>query len=453
MHTSLNAQSYLSDSLIQASLEKLSRQASTTYHQINERTTRTIRQITKQEQRLLTIFKKTDSALIGKLSSPKYDKYTQTRSYVGKFSGPYLGKIDSLHTALRFLDSQFKWNSTEVTKALNQLQTIQEAFSNAEQLRKYAYSRNAIFNEQLKHLKQSRYLRKYNKRIARYTDNLRELRRLANDPSKIEEGLISLVVEKYAFKKFFTSHSQLARLFSLPGGFAESEATVPPGIQTRESLEQFIRQRFGTNMNVQQIIRENAPAAQAQLLKSKAKIAKPAGSLGNTKEPISHPDNTGAAIGDRSFLKHFQYGGNIQTQKASYYFPVTADIALSAGYKLGKSAVLGVAVSYKVGLGTGWKNIVISHEGIGLRSFADIRILKNIFISGGYEQNYKSGFSSIQQLHDESRWISSGLVGLKKSYSVSRKLNGNFQVLWDFLSYNKPVNVPPVLFRIGYELK
>ncbi|WP_186774369.1 hypothetical protein [Chitinophaga pinensis] len=41
-------------------------------------------------------------------------------------------------------------------------------------------------------------------------------------------------------------------------------------------------------------------------------------------------------------------------------------------------------------MGTGWNNIVISHQGVGLRSFVDWKLKGTFFVNGGFEQNYVS---------------------------------------------------------------
>ncbi|MDB5223397.1 MAG: hypothetical protein JWN83_2064, partial [Chitinophagaceae bacterium] len=131
-------------------------------------------------------------------------------------------------------------------------------------------------------------------------------------------------------------------------------------------------------------------------------------------------------------------------------FPATTDIGLSVGYKLNDKSTLGIGASYKVGLGKGWNNIRISSEGIGLRSFVDYKIKNSFFLSGGYEQNYKSAFNSVEQLKNYNAWQTSGLIGVSKKYKISKKFKGNMQLLWDFLSYNQIPRTQPIVYRLGY---
>ena len=106
----------------------------------------------------------------------------------------------------------------------------------------------------------------------------------------------------------------------------------------------------------------------------------------------------------KSFLKRLEYGTNIQSQKASYFFPTTSDFGLSVGYKLNDKSIIGIGASYKLGLGKGWNDIKLSSEGIGLRSFIDWKVKGSFWISGGYEQNYRSAFKNFSQLQSVNDW-------------------------------------------------
>jgi hypothetical protein len=177
------------------------------------------------------------------------------------------------------------------------------------------------------------------------------------------------------------------------------------------------------------------------------------GSFGNSQEDIDLPDgfkpNTQKT---KSFLQRIELGTNFQTQKARAYFPVTADLALTAGYKLNDNSITGVGFSYKAGLGRGWNNISLSHQGFGLRSFIDYKLKSSLYITGGYERNYLSQFNRVEQLRDYPAWQTSGLLGLSKKYKVSKKIKGEIKLLWDFLSYRQIPRTQALLFRTGWGL-
>jgi hypothetical protein len=154
----------------------------------------------------------------------------------------------------------------------------------------------------------------------------------------------------------------------------------------------------------------------------------------------------------KPFWKRLEYGVNFQTTHNNYYFPTVTDLGLSLGYKLGGSNSVGVGASYKIGWGNGIQHIAVSSQGVGLRSYLDIKIKKTWFAAGGFEYNYTTPFSSFQDLRQIERWTKSGLIGISKQVSVKGRFfkQTKLQLLWDFLSYQQVPKTQPVLFRIGY---
>ena len=82
----------------------------------------------------------------------------------------------------------------------------------------------------------------------------------------------------------------------------------------------------------------------------------------------------------------------------------------------------------------------------------DLKLKGSFWVSGGYEQNFKSEIKSIDQLKDRSAWQQSGLVGISKVISVKSKLfkKTKAQLLWDFLSYQQVPRSQAIIFRVGY---
>jgi hypothetical protein len=157
----------------------------------------------------------------------------------------------------------------------------------------------------------------------------------------------------------------------------------------------------------------------------------------------------------KSFLQRLEYGTTIQTQKATSFFPTTSDIGLSVGYKLNDKSIIGIGATYKMGWGRGWNAIKFTSEGMGLRSYIDWKLKGSLWISGGYEMNYKTAFSGFDQLRDMSGWQRSGLIGISKNVPVKSKFfkKTKLQLLWDFLSYEQRPRTQAVVFRIGYNFK
>jgi hypothetical protein len=294
-------------------------------------------------------------------------------------------------------------------------------------------------------------LKGFQKDVYYYSAQIKEYKKLFEDPSKLEQKLVDLVMKTGLFKEFFRKNSQLGSMFAIPGNGTTSVASLA-GLQTRASVGRLITERFGSSASTTQMLRDNVQSAQSQLNQLKNKVSSYAcGSKGNgnTDGADFRPNSQKT----KSFLNRLEFGSNIQSQRSRYYFPVTTDIGLSLGYKLNDISIIGIGASYKLGLGRGWEHLAITHQGIGLRSFVNYQVKSNLYISGGYEQNYLSQFKTIDQLRDYTAWQCSGLIGLSKRYKVSKKFRGEMKVLWDFLSYRQVPKGQAILFRVGYSLK
>jgi hypothetical protein len=92
----------------------------------------------------------------------------------------------------------------------------------------------------------------------------------------------------------------------------------------------------------------------------------------------------------------------------------------------------------------------VTNQGVGLRSFVDIKLKGSIYITGGGELNYRNEINNVDQLKSFSAWQKSGLLGLTKKVSINKKVKANLQLLWDFLSYHQVPQTSPIIFRFGY---
>ena len=241
----------------------------------------------------------------------------------------------------------------------------------------------------------------------------------------------------------------LASLFRIPNPDDPTDQTSLVGLQTRTQVTNLIQQQVESGgPNAQQQFKQNLQAGQSQLNELKNKLLKTGSGNGDSEMPDFKPNSQKT----KPFLKRLEYGANIQSQKASNFFPTTSDIGLSIGYKLNDKSIIGIGASYKMGLGRGWNNIRLSHEGVGMRTFADIKLKGSFWFSGGYEHNYKSAFRNFDQLRERNAWQQSGLVGISKVVSLKTKLfkKTSIKLLWDFLSYGQIPRTQPMVFRVGY---
>jgi hypothetical protein len=378
----------------------------------------------------------------------------------------YIPGIDSVQTSLNFLlkNPNLPTDKLEQLQGLStKLKGLQEQLQKANDIQAFIREREAALKEQLLNSGLAKQLTGINKQVYYYQNKqvyyyqtqIAEYKSLLNDKEKLKEKLLETVRTLPAFQKFWQKNSYLAALFPMQGSPVMQSSA---GLQTRASVQNILAQRFSgintTSGNIlaspQQYVQPGIDQAQAQVNQLKNKLSRlTEGGNSDMTQPDFKPNDQKT----KTFLQRLQYGFNIQSQSTQFYMPATSDLALTAGYKLSDTKEFGIGMSYKMGWGNGFKDIHISSEGIGLRSYVDIKAKGSIWLSGGFEYNYLSNFRNLQELHNNvDVWQRSALLGLSKKYKIGKNKEGNIQLLYDFL-YNK--QTPPgqaFKFRLGYSL-
>ncbi|MCW3109999.1 MAG: hypothetical protein JWQ09_4505 [Segetibacter sp.] len=424
---------------------------------IEKKTLKTLNQLQKQEGKLQKKLSIKDSLAAKALFAD--NKYKQLagelkNSVSNNKLEEYIPQLDSLKTSLKFLNetktitSKLPTGFSDKLKAANtNIEGLESKLQQAANIKSYIKERRQYLKGELEKFGMLKDMEKMNKEAFYYQQQINEYKEILKDPKKIQQRAIAELRKLPAFTEFMKKNSQLAQLFRIPDNYGSPQALA--GLQTRASVQSQLQGRFvSTGVNPQQYLQQQMGAAQAELSKLKDKINKAGGGSSDMEMPDFKPNSQKT----RSFLKRIEYGANVQSQKTNTFLPVTSDLALTAGYKLNDKSVIGIGASYKLGWGNGWQHIKLSNEGIGLRSYVDMKVKGSIWISGGYEQNYQDAFTKINQLKDLNAWQTSGLIGLTKKYKISKKTN-NIQLLWDFLSYQQVPKRQAILFRIGYVLK
>jgi hypothetical protein len=416
----------------------------------------------KQEKKLQKKLADTDSLKAASVFANAGHQYSQLKQKLSNANGlqQYIPSLDSLTTSIKFLQQkpEFLAKAKEVQDKLKEAKAkvdgLQDRFQKAEEIKKFLKERRQYLEEQLSQLGFAKQFKQLNKQFYYYSQQVREYKELIKDHTKVERKAIELLSKTKLFKDFMRNNSQLASLFRLPGDPNDPVAQANlAGLQTRAQVSGMIQQQLSAGgPGAQAQFRQNLQGAQDQLNQLKNKINEFGGNSSEDILPEGFKPNKQKT---KSFLQRLEYGTNFQSQKPNGYFPVTSDIGLSLGYKLNDKSLLGIGASYKIGWGQNIRNINITHQGVGLRSFVDWKIKGSIWVSGGYEMNYRDQFNRIDVLKDLNAWQQSGLLGMSKVVSMKTKFfkKTKVQLLWDFLSYEQVPRTPPIVFRIGYSLK
>jgi hypothetical protein len=417
---------------------------------------KTLHRLQKQEEKIYRKLTSKDSVLAkAKLAEVKekyqalQDKIKNPAPVVSSNVNQYLPKLDTLNTALKFLDQNGV--AGHVKDALSKAASFQNSLNQADEIKKFIRERRQQLREQLEKLGLVKELKRFNKEIYYYSEQINEYKAVLRDPKKAERKALELLSKTKLFQDFMRKNSMLASLFRMPGDPNDPAYMASlAGLQTRVQVNNLIQQQIAAGgPNAQAQFSQNIQQAQSQLQQLKNKVNQFGGGSSDVEMPEGFKPNNQKT---KSFLQRLEYGTNIQTQKATYFFPVTSDIGLFVGYKLTDKSIIGIGASYKMGWGRGWNNMRISHQGVGFKTYADIRLKGSFSLSGGYEENYKTAFREFTQLRDQSAWQQSGLIGISKVVSLKTKFfkKTKLQLLWDFLSYQQVPRAQPVVFRVGY---
>ena len=440
-------------------LAKIQKKYSSIEKGLSKKTTKYLNKLQRQEKKLQRKALKSDSGYVSNENVDSvYSAFSKKLSaaeplVAGSESSvvnlnQYNPFIDTLSTSLAFLQ-KYKGLEDKVklpTEALDKLKSklnegdkIKEFISRRklqirEELSKYTHIPSSLKNQYADIQKTAYY----------YSAQMKEYRDMLNDPKKIEEKTLSILNQMPFFQKFMKENSQLTSLFGLPENYGTPASLA--GLQTRASVQGMIQQRIASGgPNAMAQIQQNLAAAHTEINKLKEKINQYGGGSGDLEMPDFRPNNQKT----KPFLKRLEYSANVQFAKSNKFLPSVANIGLGIGYKLDDKKILGIGMDYSMGMGT-IQHISFSSLGLGLRSYFEWKIKKQIYATGGYEMNYNSAFKNIEQLKNYNAWQRSALVGLSKKYKISKKMKGNIQLLYDFLANQHIPVSQPFLFRTGY---
>ena len=422
--------------------------------QLTHQTEKYLRRMQRREQRLYKKLYKVDSAAAKSLFAGSAGQYaalsqklaSDTGSGSLHLSGEYQAYTDSLQGMLKFV------KDPRAAGALTQLKSLEAKMQDADQIKEYVRQRKQQISQYIQqHTNLSGLLGKdyqgLNQDVYYYSQQVRQYKEMLNDPDKLEKQALTLLNKLPAFQAFMKQNSQLAGLFNLPGNYGDPASLA--GLQTRDQVAALIGQQVSAGgAGGAAALQANLQSAQSQLDGYKDKLSKLGGGSGDIDMPDFKPNDQKT----KTFWKRLEYGTNFQTTRNNYYFPTVSDLGLSVGYKLSEGSTVGIGASYKLGWGNGIQHIAFSSQGAGLRSFVDVRLKGSFSVSGGFEYNYTTPFSSYQQLRVWDNWTKSGLIGVSKTVSMKSRVfkKTKLQLLWDFLSYQQVPRTQPLLFRVAY---
>ena len=449
-------------------LHKMQSRITSLNQQLTKQTDEYLQQMAAQEKRLQQKLSRVDSTAAKTLFAGSAQRYAglarqlaaDTGSRVRSFSGAYQPYLDSLHGSLAFLQQHpelLKESSAKLAqlqKTSSQLQAYEAKMQDADKIKGYLQQRKQQLASYISgHVNlQSMLAKPYagiNREVYYYSQQLRGYKELWTNPDELVQRALTFLNQRADFQSFMKTHSSLGSLFQVPGSYGSSQGLA--GLQTKEAVASQVQGKVSPNGAAgMAALQSNLQTAQTALDDYKQKLGALGAGNGDADMPNFKPNDQHT----KTFWGRLEYGFNFQTTRTSYYFPTVTDLGVSLGYKLGHSNVVGVGASYKLGWGNGIQDITLSSQGIGLRSFLQIKIKGSFSATGGFEYNYTTPFPAFSQLPRIQDWTKSGLIGVTKTITTKGRVlkKTNLSLLWDFLSYGQSPPTQPLLFRVGYTL-
>lgn len=422
--------------------------------QLSAKTEKTLKKLSKWENKIKNVLLKADPAMAERLFgaekntfSSMLEKAKQGKVIAENYKAKYDGYKDNLETNLAFLETnKQELGNTFVAplkKAHDKVQKLEKEVSKSDGAEMLIKERKKeLISALFKAGGKNKYLVRINKESYYYTESIRNYKQTFSEPGKAEEKAIEILNKIPAFKKFFQQNSKLSGIFGTTGSNSTASLPIINGLSSRADLQQY----FSANLPS---LTDPSAALQQQLQMPafKTELDK----LSSLKmEKTSLPDFKPNSQKTKTFSQRIEKGFDVQFGKSINFLPASCNIGLKAGYKLNDRSTVGLGMGYILGLGKGWQNIKLTNEGLALRTYAKMKLIKSFDLQGGGEWNYRQSFKNIRSLQRSTEWQKSALIGINRTIDTGKKLKGELQLLFD-LFYNKhnPVT-QPVIFRAGY---
>ena len=441
-------------------VNKVNKKINSLESKIAKKTIRELEALHKEEARLNRILENADPAATKILTSKVSKQYSDLKKMIsenleGAHDVQYIPYLDTLRTTMAFISKQ-QFKSTQVNDYTGSIDGLRGRLKQTEIVSDFIRTRRQALSKALLEKGLVKQLEKFNKRVFYYSQQIQEYKQMLKDKQKVEQKALSILRNSKPYQEFMKRNSLLASLFpaTTSNNVIDQTFATLQGLQTRSQVSAYVQQHSGISEgNAQNLTNTLAKKATAEAQNlPQYNPANLANRVKRHHDLEDVPDFKVNKMKTKPFLDRIEFGTNFQSQRSNSFLPATSDLGFSVGYKLDEKNVIGLGGSYKLGWGQGIQHIRFSHEGVGLRSFADWSLKGNLFLTGGYEMNYRSAFNRVAELKELNVWQQSGLVGLSKLIVLKSKLfkKTKVQLLFDFLSYQQIPKTQPLIFRIGY---
>lgn len=425
-----------------------------------------------QEASLYVQLKQKDSAKAAQLFDNAKTKYAQLtaslKSAGGSIAGTgvnsnlfkqYFPSVDSVRTVMKYLGQASALQSAggklqKIQALSSKLQQLQNSLQTANLVQNFISTREQQLKSQLTRYGMAGKLIGINKQAFYYQQQMMSYKSMLDDKQKLEETMLAQAQQFPGFQSFWQKNSYLAEIF--PMNSSNGVILAQSGLQQKAQLSDMVGKQIssasqsGGGGSPLAAIQSQLAQAKSKMQSLKEKVQNMDVSSGWSSNMIM-PEFTPNSQHNKSFLKRLEFSFNIQNTGVTNYLPNISTLGLMLGYKISDKIMAGVGASYLVGLGNGLEQIKLSNQGVGARSFIDVKAKGSFWVTGGYEYSYMQAFARLADIRNLNVWQRSALIGITRKYMIGRK-QASMQLLYNLLYKTDNPQGTPLNFRIGYSL-
>ena len=307
----------------------------------------------------------------------------------------------------------------------------------------------------------SKWVKKYNKRLQIEEEKLKYWENYYKEPDKLEEKALEYLKGVEGFEQVFKNDP----LKGFEGVNSQDgiEELKRLGYQTKEQLNDKMKTSFGEDVkHITKNMSESLQKYQEQINKITEEKKNIQSAYQNAKNDITSLNKTPAfknPMRGIPFWHRWKPGFNFETYRSTENKPAFLKTNATISFQQTNDFQFGLGAFFHLGLGKDLRNIHFSNEGFGLSGFCSYNILFGFSLEGGYErswqtlqlnenlENNSSDFKSIFNYSNHNTYL-----GLKKSYSLSKKWQTEFLIGYNFM-WKENYLKTPFLVRMGWKKK
>ena len=453
----VNSASSLSSELTNKYFHKVNKKVLTLDKSTTKRTKKSFKKFQRQQKRLHKKLCKVNPDLADKLFSYQADPlYYQDDPFnlpprTKLKSGPkeYNAEWDTLKCSSAFYSAQSDSSnpSSSVAETNRNVQNCDSKLEQSNKIQHYMRQRKTLLKKSLKdYPSMKKNLLGIDKVNYYYGQYLKEFKNRLKFESKFESLFKRGLSGNSEFSKFMSSNGVLAKFGKIPSDWGKNIE----GLQTNASVEKMLDE---STKALSILLSKDSIATKVK--EGTDAIGKmKSGNYGNATNAADVPDFKPNPMKTKRFVDRLEYGTDVKFTQTSAYFPAKGNLGFTIGYKLNPKFSIGTGATYNLGLGRNWNAIRLTHEGIGIRTYADYQIKGAIYFSGGYEKNATTPTATQKEIGIGSlTWYDSALLGIKIKPKILGKASPTASLQYDLLHDEHAPASPAIIYRIGWTLK